>query len=451
MEELRKRVSTSALHDTSTRQGDQTTDCHPKTRRRLLGELADVLGNSQNKVNWLYGPAGAGKTSIMRSLASLFEQRGQFIGGFHFWRSDSGRNTLKHFVATLAFQLAQNEPKTFPFITRALTRDSLLLDKSTKTQMEKLVIEPLLACSAGKPLAGARRCILVDGLDECDEDGQREFLEACLPTLISRLSSVDIAFFISSRPERAIDNFFTHPRLSNSTNRIFLEPSFEDVQEFLAAEFEEINRCHPKLKKKYGGKWPKDQQLDRLVEKSSGYFILCATAMRHINPPILHGRPPDQRLDDVLEAVSADTLRPLDALYLLILRQHAPKLPGPLSQWKRSIGLVCMALDLSDNASPWLIFDDEATPVIELWHEMDVSTLEELLSGLESLLYFDEETGQPKIYHASFPDFIFNQSRSQEFFMDSGYLHSELACVIVKTLNSRPPPTRTSSVRLISR
>ena len=437
MDELRKHVSTSALHDTSTRQGDQTTKCHPKTRQRLLGELADVLGGTQNRVNWLYGPAGAGKTSIVRSLAALFERRGQFVGGFHFWRSDSSRNTLKYFVATLAYQLTQNEPATLPLVEQALRKDPLLLNKSAETQMEKFIVEPLLACSTDDS-SGASRCILIDGLDECDEDGQREFLETLLPTLVSRLSSVGITFFIASRPERAIDNLFTHPRLSNATNRIFLEPSPEDVREFLVAGFKEVNRCHPRLKEKHGGQWPKDQQLDHLVEKSSGYFILCATAMRHINPPVLHGRPPDQRLEDVLDAVSDDPLRPLDALYLFILRQHSPKLPGLLSE---SVGLACMALD-SSGYSPWSAVRESDAEIVELWYNKDVFALQELLSGLESLIYFDKKTGQPKIYHASFPDFIFNRSRSQEFFMDPGHLHLDLACIIIKTLSLENPPDR---------
>ena len=107
-----------------------------------------MLGNTENRVNCLYAPACAGKTAIMRSLASLFAQRGQFVGRFHFWRSESGRNTLKHFVAMLAYQLAQNEPSTLPIVIRALAQNGLLLEKSTKTQIEELIIEPLLTCKA---------------------------------------------------------------------------------------------------------------------------------------------------------------------------------------------------------------------------------------------------------------------------------------------------------------
>ena len=78
---------------------------------------------------------------------------------------------------------------------------------------------------------------------------------------------------------------------------------------------------------------------------------------------------------------------------------------------------------------------------------MDTSTLEELLSGLDSLLYFDEETGQPKVYHASFPDFVFNRSRSQELHMDPAHLHRDLACLIVKTLSFSPLPNCTCRIR----
>ena len=88
--------------------------------------------------------------------------------------------------------------------------------------------------------------------------------------------------------------------------------------------------------------------------------------------------------------------------------------------------------------SNWSVFGNETNNVdilLPLWFGKDRQSLEHLFSGLGSLIYFDEETGQPQPYHASFADFLLNLHRSHEFFVDTGVLHLELACMIVKLFN----------------
>lgn len=126
------------------------------------------------------------------------------------------------------------------------------------------------------------------------------------------------------------------------SNKIFLEPSREDVDVFLTSEFCKINESFPYLKEKCGDQWPTDEAYLVLVEKSLGYFMLLKTALRHINPPALRGRAPDQRLRDILESFSADPLRPLDALYLCILRKNVPQNPAQVDEWKTIIRLICV-------------------------------------------------------------------------------------------------------------
>ena len=368
----------------------------------------------------------------MRSFAKKLLQKGNFLGGFYFWRSDSARNNLEAFFPTLAVQLAKYDPSTRPFIERALQEDDLLLGSSYATQMEKLLITPLIAAHHDHPDRPHPRFIVIDGLDECDLEGQHEFLEKLLPTLTSHLSKLSIALFISSRPESIIQNGFSHPRLSAFVNRTCLEPSRKDVRQFLNDEFEEINRCYSGLKSEDGGRWPNGSDLDILEDKSSGYFVLVATAVRHIKPSgSSRGRTPDERLREVLEALRPDVFAPLDALYLYILGQNAPEDPIKLAEWKETIGLIC--IPVLPSISVWKhVFGHEAFRIL---YGRSRTEVEQIVRDLGSIFYVDKD-GQPHNYHASFPDCLFNPERSAQFAVDPQLLHERIACLIIQSLNS---------------
>ena len=423
MEKLESYVATSALHDTSTRQGDETTECHANTRKMLLGQLSRAAENAQGDIQWLYGPAGAGKTSIMRSLASILEKQNRSFVTFFFWNSDDTRNTLRRFVATVAYQLAQNDPSLAPSIGQAMSTDALLLSKSSKTQLEKLIIEPLRSGDSPRPWS-----VLIDGLDECDAEGQTAILEVLLPTLLSCLSSLPITIFIASRQEPHIENMFSYPSLASHTTRIFLEPSPEDVQVFLDEEFEKLDICY-KLKGHRGGRWPKTEDRNIIATTSSGYFIFAKTAIRHINPHNLLGHTLEERLRDILDAAASDPFKPLDALYLRILQQNAPQDSEMRENWRLWVGLCCMDMDYSN----WGIIGGVDDVVFHLFGKQRPE-LSELFSGLQPLIYFDDK-GWPRIHHKSFPDFIFNRMRSGQFHMAYSSLCSIIASGIIRTFN----------------
>ena len=434
MDELRLRIVKSALHDTASRQTDQTAECHSGTRWLLLQQLVESPVFLQRLIQWLRGPAGAGKTSVMRRVAKRLEERGEFLGGFYFWRSDSACNNLNAFISTLAVQLAKYDPTTLPFIEEAMREDKNLLDKPLKTQMEKLIIAPILAVHHDNPSASHPHAFVFDGLDECNVDAQREFLEDLLPTLASCLSHLRITIFVSSRPEADIDNQFKHPRLSDYTNGICLEPSKQDIRKYLDGEFAEIIRRCPGLKNENGERWPRRGDVGFLEDKSYGCFIFVKTAMQYIKPDKLRGRAPDERLRDVLQVLRAEPLRALDALYLLILRENAPKDPAEFEEWKTCIGLACIPLkDFSEWAE---VFGDDAFRLLYGRHRSDV---DQMMKDLGPLFYMDDKTGQPRNYHTSLPDCLFNAERSAEFAMNPNHLHERITCAIVGTLNTFRP------------
>ncbi|KAJ7912661.1 hypothetical protein B0H13DRAFT_1540512, partial [Mycena leptocephala] len=84
--------------------------CHPETRKKLLDELWTWCGDSSTSnyvsddsshhfrdcsvdspIVWLHGPAGAGKSAVMKSLSERLETAHQLGGTFFFKRGHPTR------------------------------------------------------------------------------------------------------------------------------------------------------------------------------------------------------------------------------------------------------------------------------------------------------------------------------------------------------------------------
>ena len=74
-------VATSAFHDS-----DELYDapkCHPHTRVAVLDETMQWIGESESARDgfmlWLFGPAGAGKSTIAKRVAEIAAEMGLLI------------------------------------------------------------------------------------------------------------------------------------------------------------------------------------------------------------------------------------------------------------------------------------------------------------------------------------------------------------------------------------
>jgi len=423
METLQKAVAASAMHD-GQREADHTVECHPSTRRRHLERMkiwAD-RPHAKKRVQWMRGPAGAGKTAIVRSTCAILQEILKIpFASFFFWKTDSSRNNLKCFAATIAYQLVQKIPDLRPRIEEMLQNDPLLLGRSFKTQMEALVIDPFLSSFASGKITERHIVIVVDGLDECADDG-RELLRF-VPYFLSKLDKLPISFFMASRPEVSIANVFRDSDLESITIFSTLEASNEDIEEFLAIEFKRIYSGSSYLQRKYKT-WPAMEYFKILVRKSSGYFICPKTAIRYIDNHE-RGLRPDDRLEIVLSAITdvdSDTPwhEPLDQLYRGILKRHAPR--RDLDGFRTRIGLLCIpgiAYPLN------LHFVTKNTWALAFFHEI-IDNFQEAIADLTSLFSLDRD-GIPVPHHASLPDFLFNRDRSLDFYSDKESLHARIA------------------------
>ncbi|KAJ7252960.1 hypothetical protein C8J57DRAFT_1137611 [Mycena rebaudengoi] len=88
--------------------------CHPETREKILEKLFKWSTESNYvetvleglPVVWLHGPAGAGKSAIMRTLSEQLADAGRLGGAYFFKRGHATRGNAQTLFATLAYQLS---------------------------------------------------------------------------------------------------------------------------------------------------------------------------------------------------------------------------------------------------------------------------------------------------------------------------------------------------------
>ncbi|KAF8761810.1 Encoded by [Rhizoctonia solani] len=154
-----------------------------------------------------------------------------------------------------------------------------------------------------------------------------------------------------------------------------------------------------------------DDDLRRLIERSGVLFIYAATLVRYIQPDNYHGDP-YERLQTVLglnQDAGQENLS-IDVLYRMVLRSALnEKLQG---SERKAIRAVLQTV----------LFAQEPIGVGTVGILADIDNprrIEYALSSLRSVVYYSESTRLVSALHASFPDFMFDQARSGEYFCDA--------------------------------
>ncbi|KAF8987620.1 hypothetical protein BDQ17DRAFT_1289194, partial [Cyathus striatus] len=244
---LQKHIATSAFHNS-----DESYDqprCHPRTREQVQQEIVDWVRNdisTNKKVQWIYGPAGAGKSAISRSVAEREDMKNVLCGYFAFSRNSSKRNTAAPLVPTLAYQLATNIHETKKQISDTIENDPQIFSKSLEFQIQKLILDPFeIYLQKNNSLRQHTRCMIIDGLDEChDPKVQCNIIHSIVN--MGR-SGTSLRFVIFSRPELEIRTTFKRMDISDYCTVLELDERFkpdQDIELFLREKFDDIKKTH---------------------------------------------------------------------------------------------------------------------------------------------------------------------------------------------------------------
>ena len=409
--------TSDAGHSSGNRQG-----CLRGTRKSVLWEVEDWLtGEREQRIFWLNGLAGTGKSTIAQTFAETTFADGKLGASFFCSRDSEDRRNLQAIFPTLAFQLAYRYPLFRKELLQVLKAHPNVGRESLCLQMEKLIVSPLKATCIPT-------LIIIDALDECmDEQSASAIL-----SMLSRYTNgiPNVKFFITGRPEPQIRSGFrlrslplitkvlklheVKPEAVNNDIRLFFQTRLTDLAE---------NRSDYNAE----GDWPSPSDIDILCKKAAGFFIYASTVVKFIESK---NHKPTKQLNQIIslpQSTSHEGRSGIDLLYTQVLRQAVNVDDRELHSCFRSIvGAVLLVFNpLSVNA------------LSDLLREPDISTT---LHSLHSLLLVPTSEAAPvRIFHKSFHDFLVDPERCRvkQFLIEPTVHHAEILLSCLSLMRRR--------------
>ncbi|KAJ7248314.1 hypothetical protein C8J57DRAFT_1080111 [Mycena rebaudengoi] len=287
-----------------------------------------------------------------------------------------------------------------------------LVAKSMNVQLQKLIMDPCASLDTSRPTT-----IIIDGLDECEgRQVQQEVLRLISTAVCKRPPS--LRFLIASRPEPHIREIFEASLFGGLHHTCNVEQSKEDVRKYLVDAFARIHREHEQTMAGVLSPWPSQEVVEHFVEKSSGYFIYAWTVIRFIDDKDFR---PTEQLEAFQDASHLGSpFSALDQLYVQIL--------STVPACHRLLPIL-RALEFFD----FQLRISGSEQVLEL-KPGDVRLI---LRNLHSILHVPKPGDKPFIhtYHASFLDFLNDQSRSGQFYVGGLQHRVELGKSVLKALS----------------
>ena len=366
--------------------------CTEGTRVDILKHIYEwALDTSPStpSIFWLAGQAGAGKTTIAYTVARHFvkDSNGskENILGADFFCSRQFEETRRQIsiIPTLVYQLSKRS-KSFhdAVLLHSHKLDSAaVLDK----QMKDLLVDPWRNKKGPVP----PYLVIVDALDEIQGQGGFCFLRDLLKTIDSG-HLFGLKFLITSRPDPGLANLCESFN-SKAVCRLHEVPTDtvnDDITIYLQEKL-------PALGESY---------VSELVKSADGLFIYAATAVRYIRHDSMSKRGQINRTKKLLKSKIANSAGGslIDNLYQQILLAVFQDLDE--EEFKERLDLLhtflCTVERVSPSIAGQLLSESE-----------DLSETAQLFVGqLHAVLYIKDD--RVLWYHASFPDYMFDPSRS---------------------------------------
>ncbi|QRV94944.1 WD repeat-containing protein [Ceratobasidium sp. AG-Ba] len=381
--------------------------CTLDTRVDILNKMYDwTRANTEEKIYWLNGMAGTGKTTIAYSLCENLQKNGKLAASFFCSRQLPECRDVNRIVPSIVYQLSRLFLPFRRVIATVLESNSDAYNQSIVEQFKKLLVEPLVEIADRLPTGIT---VVIDALDECAHE---ESIAKILEALLSRASDLPIRFFVTSRPDATIidrmcgkesDRIRKEMRLHELEHLIVQH----DIRTYIRSQFESRLEIS-------------ETELDTLANRSGVLFIYAATVVRYVSWK--HYSLGRDRLTEILEASARDhsvSTKVLDRLYNSIL--SAAYDDEELTDSDRAKMLIvlhtviCASEPLSKDALTDLLrFKSEAT-------------VRATLSPLLAVLRVSDEGGIVTTLHESFHDFLLDSSRSGRFYCNAAEHHALLA------------------------
>lgn len=423
IDELRKASCPAAFHDS--RERYPPPRCLKGTRTDILREIIDWKDKANERILWISGPAGAGKTAIAQTVADVCANDSTLAGAF-FLSGVLGCNTVESLIPSIAYQLIVGVPYHRVALGKIIESDSLILRKDQFTQADELII-PLFptfpdATTNSSSHLHTPFLVIIDGLDECQ--GYRDQCDIVENVgRLTNIAGIPLRFMITSRPEPHIEQSFS--KISCTYHHIplgsaqLIDQAKNDIHTYLQHGFNQIRN---NLNLTTDMFTPTDDTISALVQKSGGIFIYASTVLKWVGDG-----PPMEKLNDILRGSPGSMpFSELDDLYRRILGPRKGEGQERLFRVLTIILLRCQ--DTPNLGAPRIVSPHDIEEVLHLLEGTVMISLQHMHSIFN--IY------NMSFYHPTFTDFIINQERARECFIDIKQGHAFIARMLLQYISS---------------
>ena len=389
--------------------------CLRGTRKDVLWQIESWLADERDqRVFWLNGLAGTGKSTIAQTFAETSFSDGKLGASFFCSRDFEDRSNIQNIFPTLAFQLAYRYPKFRKELLPVLRGNPEIGRDSLCSQLETLIVDPFTTTQIST-------LIIIDALDECKDEEPASAILSVLARYIDRIPRVK--FFITGRPELRIRSGFRLELLRPITEVLRLhdvERSSVDSDIKLLFEIRLGDIAKNRSDCDLTESWPSSYDINILCRKAAGLFIYASTVIKFVASPY---HLPPERLTLIISLPHStvhEGKSGIDLLYTQVLEQAFRDLDSDdqevYSRFKLVVGAVLLAFYPLSSRSLSRLSENCGTP----------SHISNTLRSLHSLLLVPMGEVEPiRTFHKSFPDFLTDPGRCKDkrFFIDPPVYH----------------------------
>jgi hypothetical protein len=377
---------------------DPDKGCLVGTREKILGEIVEWV-NSQNddtspRLFFLSAVAGYGKSAVAHTIARRFDDIGRLGSSYCFDRADQANRHPDNLLSTIALDIADLDLHWKNSLYAAVKgHRSLRTTRSATEQFTNFILGPAKALTTIGPIV-----IVIDAFDESGDNSIRKRL---LEVLARRAADLPTNFriLVTARPEKDILRALSNNRCIHyrHLDDVDITSNERDISAFIETTLSGI----PSLE----SKWPNKAWCRMLLEKSDGLFQWASTACRAINDGE-GGVLPAELLTRFYKLTSG-----LDELYFTVLQQSFdPNNAMAMIRFKSVVGrILAIKEPLSISAHSDMC-----------WKSDDAASVESVTQSMGALLSGVHRLDTPvRARHASFFDFLVDESRSKYYYVDA--------------------------------
>jgi hypothetical protein len=369
------------------------------------------LEEDVQRVFWLRGVAGCGKSAIARTVDTLLSKQSRCVS-FYFStnRTESEPEALFGTISRFLADINGNWKLSLLNVVKKSIK--VRYSSTVQEQFENFILLPAKELELVGPIL-----IIIDALDESgSREQRRKLLEVLkhLPDLPAQ-----IRFLITSRSDQDIVDIFRNKSWVHDEELDYIraESTDDDIRKYALSQLSVI----PELSRR----WPKNEWLEPLIERAGHLFQWISAVCLYVRGDAKMSRTHEERLRQVLESSKDNNL---DKLYRTILDNIWDK--EDEEEVRRRFRIIMgRMLSLREpiplDSYEELKADDEG----EGWARQILTPLSALLRGVSG-------KGEPvEPLHASFIDFLTDQERNKAYHVDVNSQGGPLALSLLRQMN----------------